>query len=473
MLIERKNETEILKNALAAPESRFVAVYGRRRIGKTFLIREVFGYRFTFQHAGLSKGSMKEQLYAFTSSLKDSGYTFAKQPSNWLEAFEGLKDVIRFSKEQKKIIFIDELSWMDTPKSNLLAALENFWNGFASARKDVLLIICASATSWMLSEVIHNKGGLYHRLTDQIHLQPFSLKECESYTALNGLIMNREQILQYYMVFGGVPYYWSFIKKGLSLAQNIDNILFSKDAPLKDEYQYLYASIFKKPEVYLKVVETLGSKKVGMTREELINNSGIENSGDLTKKLDELENCGFIRKYRAFGNKAKNSVYQLIDCFTLFYLKFLKEYPSDEHFWTNKINDPAINNWLGLAFERVCLDHVTQIKNKLSILGVSSDVCSWYCKADADKGILGSQIDLLIARKDMVINLCEIKYSGTEFTVTKKTDADIRNKINDLQIQAGSRYVIFPTLITTYGLLKNSYSDNISSVVVLDDLFAV
>lgn len=473
MLIERKKETEILKNAFAAPGSSFVAVYGRRRIGKTFLIREVFGYRFTFQHAGLSKGSMKEQIYAFTSSLKDSGYSFDKQPSNWLEAFEGLKDVIRFSKEQKKIIFIDELSWMDTPKSNLMPALENFWNGFASARKDVLLIICASATSWMLSEVIHNKGGLYHRLTDQIHLQPFSLKECESYISLNGLIMNREQILQYYMVFGGVPYYWSFIKKGLSLAQNIDNILFSKDAPLKDEYQYLYASIFKKPEVYLKIVETLGSKKVGMTREELIKNTGIENSGDLTKKLDELENCGFIRKYQAFGNKAKNSVYQLIDCFTLFYLKFLKEYPSDEHFWTNKINDPAINNWLGLAFERVCLDHVTQIKNKLSILGVSSDVCSWYCKADADKGILGSQIDLLIARKDMVINLCEIKYSGTEFTVTKKTDADIRNKINDLQIQAGSRYVIFPTLITTYGLLKNSYSDNIYSVVVLDDLFAV
>ena len=473
MLIERKTETEILKNALAAPESRFVAVYGRRRIGKTFLIREVFGYRFTFQHAGLSKGSMKEQIYAFTSSLKDSGYTFEKQPVNWLEAFEGLKDVIRFSKEQKKIIFIDELSWMDTPKSNLMSALENFWNGFASARKDVLLIICASATSWMLSEVIHNKGGLYHRLTDQIHLQPFSLKECESYTAINGLIMNREQILQYYMVFGGVPYYWSFIKKGLSLVQNIDNILFAKDAPLKDEYRYLYASIFKKPEVYLKIVETLGSKKVGMTREELIKNSEIENSGDLTKKLDELENCGFIRKYQAFGNKTKNSVYQLIDCFTLFYLKFLKEHPSDEHFWTNKINDPSINNWLGLAFERVCLDHVTQIKNRLSILGVSSDVCSWYCKADADKGIFGSQIDLLIVRKDMVINLCEIKYSGTEYTITKKTDTDIRKKINDLQIQAGSRYVIFPTLITTYGLLKNSYSNNISSVVVLDDLFAV
>lgn len=471
MLIERKKETEILKNALNAPESRFVAVYGRRRIGKTFLIREVFGYRFTFQHAGLSKGNMKEQIYAFTSSLKDSGYTFKKKPTNWLEAFEGLKDVIRNSTEQKKIVFIDELSWMDTPKSNLMSALENFWNGFASARKDVLLIICASATSWMISEIIHNKGGLYHRLTDQIHLESFSLLECEKYTASQGLIMNREQILQYYMIFGGVPYYWSFIKKGLSLVQNIDAILFAKDAPLKDEYEYLYASIFKKPEVYLKIVETLGSKKVGMTREELIENSGIENSGDLTKKLDELENCGFIRKYKAFGNKAKNSVYQLIDCFTLFYLQFLRNNPSDEHFWTNQINEPAINNWLGLAFERICLDHVSQIKSKLSILGVSSDVCSWYCKADPDKGIFGSQIDLLIVRKDMVINLCEIKYSGTEFTITKKVDEDIRQKINDLKIQAGPRYVIFPTLITTYGLLQNSYSNIISSVIVLDDLF--
>lgn len=471
MLIERKKETEILKNALNAPESRFVAVYGRRRIGKTFLIREVFGYRFTFQHAGLSKGNMKEQIYAFTSSLKDSGYTFKKNPTNWLEAFEGLKDIIRNSTEHKKIVFIDELSWMDTPKSNLMSALENFWNGFASARKDVLLIICASATSWMISEVIHNKGGLYHRLTDQIHLESFSLSECEKYTASQGLIMNREQILQYYMIFGGVPYYWSFIKKGLSLVQNIDAVLFAKDAPLKDEYGYLYASIFKKPEVYLKIVETLGSKKVGMTREELIENSGIVNSGDLTKKLDELENCGFIRKYKAFGNKAKNSVYQLIDCFTLFYLQFLRNNPSDEHFWTNRINEPAINTWLGLAFERICLDHIRQIKSKLSILGVSSDVCSWYCSADPDKGIFGSQIDLLIVRKDMVINLCEIKYSGTEFTITKKVDEDIRKKANDLKIQAGPRYVIFPTLITTYGLLQNAYSNNISSVIVLDDLF--
>lgn len=472
MLIERKKETEILKNALNAEESRFVAVYGRRRIGKTFLIREVFGYRFTFQHAGLSRGTMKDQIFEFVSSLKDSGYRFDKQPKNWLEAFEGLKDVIRSSNEKKKVIFIDELSWMDTPKSNLISAIENFWNGFASARKDVLLIICASATSWMISEVIHNKGGLYHRLTDQIHLSSFSLKECETYIESMGLTMNREQILQYYMIFGGIPYYWSFIKKGFSLAQNIDNILFAKEAPLKDEYGYLYASIFKNPEVYLNIIETLGTKKAGMTREELIEASGIVNSGDLSRKLDELENCGFIRKYKAFGNAKKNSVYQLIDCFTLFYLQFLKNSPTDEHFWTNQINEPRTNTWHGLAFERICFDHVEQIKSKLSIMGVNSEICSWYCKEDLDKGIFGSQIDLLIVRRDMVINLCEIKYSGTQFTVTKKCDEDIRKKINDVKIQAGVRYAIFPTLITTYGLIKNSYSDRFSSVVILDDLFA-
>jgi len=471
MLIERQKETEILRTALNAPESRFIAVYGRRRIGKTFLIREVFGYRFTFQHSGLNNGSMKDQIFSFASSLKDSGYTFEQTPQGWLEAFEGLKDLIRNSKEKKKIIFIDELSWMDTPKSNFMSALENFWNGFASARKDVLLIVCASATSWMLSEIIHNKGGLYHRLTDQIHLGPFSLKECESYVKTNGLILNRDQIMQYYMIFGGVPYYWSLIKKGLSLTQNIDAILFANDAPLKDEYKYLYASIFKKPEVYMQIVETLGLKKVGMTREELISASGIPNSGDLTKKLDELESCGFIRKYKAFGNNAKNAVYQLIDCFTLFYLKFLKNSKADTNFWSNRINEPVTNAWMGLAFERICLYHVEQIKTKLGVTGVITDVCSWYCKADPDKGVFGSQIDLLIVRKDQVINLCEIKYSGSEYMITKKVDESIHRKIHDLNIQAKNKYAIFPTLITTYGVVKNSYSNNIVSVITMEDLF--
>lgn len=396
-------------------------------MGKTFLIRETYGYRFTFQYTGLSEGTMKDQLFAFTSSLKDAGCKTTDSPKNWLEAFELLKDVV--------------------------------------------LIICASATSWMLSKVVHNKGGLYNRLTEQIHLQTFTLKECEEYVQAAGLVMNREQILQYYMIFGGVPYYWGFLKKGLSLSQNLDAILFAKDAPLAEEFKYLYASVFKHPEVYVKLIEALGTKRVGMTREDLIQASQITNSGDLTLKLEELESCGFIRKYYALGMKKKNAVYQLMDCFTLFYFQFLKNAPTDEHYWSNQINTPKVNNWMGLSFERVCMMHTDQIKQKLGISGVLTDINSWYCKPDPDKGVFGSQIDMLIARKDQVINLCEMKYSGSEYTITEKVERGIRNKIHDLTLLTGTKYAIHPTLITTYGLVPNSYSECVQSVVTLKDLF--
>lgn len=471
MIIGRQEELKRLKNIYSDDKSHFLAIYGRRRVGKTFLIRESYNYKFTFQHAGLSNGGLKDQLFAFCTSLKDSGYKFKRKPENWLEAFEGLKDLIRKSNDPKKIIFIDELSWMDTPKCDLMIALENFWNAFASARKDIILIVCASATSRMLSKVVHNKGGLYNRLTEQINLQPFSLKECEEYVKANNLIFTRNQIMQYYMVFGGVPFYWSFLQKGLSLAQNIDAVLFAENAPLKKEFEYLYASVFKNPEVYLKIIEALGSKKAGMTREEIIENAHIINSGDLTAKLEELENCGFIRKYHSFGMKTKNAIYQLIDNFTLFYYQFLKNYPTDENFWTHKINTPLANSWLGLAFERICLEHIKQIKFKLGISGVHTEVNSWFCKKDETQGISGSQIDLLIIRDDKVINLCEMKYYGTDYIVTAKDDEDLRKKINDFTMLTKTKYAIYPTIITTYGLTQNGYAANIQSVITLDDLF--
>lgn len=472
MLIGRKKETQLLKQALQDENSHFIAVYGRRRVGKTFLIRETFGYRFTFQHAGLSGGSMKEQLFAFSSSLKDAGLMIKKKPKNWLEAFENLKDLIRQSTEKRKVLFIDELSWMDTQKSDLMMALEHFWNSFASARKDIVLIVCASATSWMLSKVVHNKGGLYNRLTGQINLKNFTLKECEEYVQAVGLILNREQILQYYMIFGGVPYYWGFLEKGKSLSQNIDRVLFAKDAPLKDEFAYLYASVFKNPEQYIKIIEALGRKKVGMTREELIREAKLNNSGDLSTRLEELESCGFIRKYYAYGMKKKNALYQLMDCFTLFYYKFMQDSPSDEHFWSNQINTPAVNTWMGLAFERVCLAHTDQIKASLGIAGILTDVNSWYCRPDPDKGIHGSQINLLIVRRDQVINLCEMKYCGTEYTITEKVEKSIRNKISDLVAATGTRWAIYPTLLTTYGVVNNAYAGSVQSVITLEDLFS-
>lgn len=472
MLIGREKEKSVLNAAVNDSESHFIAVYGRRRIGKTYLVREAFGNRFTFQHAGIANGKYVDQIGSFRSSLNDYGLKTKGELKNWYEAFDSLKDLIRNSAEKRKVIFIDELSWMDTPRGNLISALEHFWNGWASARKDVVLIVCASATAWMLNKVIHDKGGLYHRLTEQIHLKQFCLSECEAYIHSRGLVMTRMQILQYYMVFGGVPFYWTFLEKGLSLPQSIDRTLFSEDAPLKDEFKYLYASIFKKPEGYLEIVQALGKKRIGMTREEIINATGRINSGDLTKKLTELESCGFIRKYRSIGKEKKDSLYQLIDFFTLFHFMFLLGKPTDEYFWSNQINTPSINTWLGLAFERVCMEHVRQMKQKLGIGGVLTDVCSLYCKADPDKGILGSQIDLLIVRRDQVINLCEMKYSATEYSVTETVDREIRRKINDLILVSGTKYAVFPTLVTTLGINENTYSGNIQSVITLDDLFA-
>ena len=270
---------------------------------------------------------------------------------------------------------------------------------------------------------------------------------------------------------GGVPYYWQLLEKGLSLSQNIDAIFFSPTAQLKDEFLYLYNSLFNNPEKHILLIKAFGKKKIGLSRDELVKICNVSNNGDLTKKLEDLENCGFIRRYNQFGKKTKNSLYQLIDNFTLFYFKFMENSPTDEHFWENQYDSPNINAWRGLAFERVCLEHIPQIKNKLGIFGVLTDVCSWYCAEDPDLGLSGSQIDLLIVRKDQVINLCEMKYSSKEYTITKAVDENIRNKAADLRIATHTNFAIQKTLITTYGLHRNSYSDNIQNVVLAEDLF--
>ncbi len=471
MIIGRKNEIKLLTNIYNDNKSHFVAIYGRRRIGKTFLVNEVYKETMLFHHSGIASGTLKEQLFSFTSSLKNSNHVPKEKITNWFIAFEELKDFINSSTLERKIIFIDELSWMDTPKSDFMKALESFWNGWASLRDDIILIVCASATSWMFKKIIHNKGGLYNRLTEQIHLSQFTLKECEEYFTAKGISVNRTQILEYYMVLGGVPYYYNFISKGFSVAQNIDNMIFKNDAPLKDEFKYLFSSIFKKPEDYLKIIRALSKKKIGMTREEIIEVSKLTNSGDLSTKLEELESCGFIRKYNCFGMKTKGAMYQIIDSFVIFYYSFLEKAPNDEFFFQNQFKTPAINTYFGFAFERVCLLHINQIKEKLGIRGVYTECNSWFCKKDDDLGINGSQIDLLIVRKDQVINLCEMKFSTVLYTVTDKVMASINNKINDLRIVTKTKYAIHPTIVTPIGLKENANSFSIQSVITLDDLF--
>ena len=478
-MIGRTEEQKMLKALLEEEESQFVAVYGRRRIGKTYLIRESFHYSFTFQHTGISNNSltagdrMQAQLDKFAESLSEAGFHPTGRLRTWNEAFNALKQVIIHSQEKKKVIFIDELSWMDTRESGLISALESFWNGWVTARseKDVILIVCASATYWMMNNIVNARGGLHNRLTATINLKPFTLKECEEYLASKKILMNRHQILQCYMVLGGVPYYWSLLKKGRSLPQNIDDLFFKEGAPLQNEYRNLYQALFNKPDQYIRIIEALSHANQGITREEICRRTGIPASGNLSHKLEELECSGFIRKYIPFGYQKRKSLYQLMDNYTLFYFKFIRNKAYDENYWKTKANSPEVYAWSGVAFERVCLEHILQIKAALGIAGVSTEVNAWHCDPDPDQGIYGSQIDLLIVRRDQIINMCEMKYSETEFLADAAYDRAQQRKMSDFQRITKTKYSIHPTLVTTYGVENNAYSGNIQSVITADHLF--
>ena len=471
MIIGRKEEQQILRSAVQSENSEFVAVYGRRRVGKTYLIRETFGYKFTFQHTGLAKGNTKEQLFSFAISLRDAGYDDCPIPKSWLEAFSLLSTYLKNSTDEKKIVFLDELPWMDTPRSNFISAFEHFWNGWASARKDIVLIICGSATSWIINKVINDHGGLHNRVTKQIALQPFTLKECEMFAQSKGLEMSRYQLAECYMVFGGIPYYWSLLEKGLSLAQNIDKIIFAKNGKLSNEFDQLYASLFKSPEQYIDIVTALGKKKVGMTREEIIAATDKYSNGALSKVLDELEYCGFIRKYNGFDKKSKQAIYQLIDNYTLFYFKFIQQNENnDEHFWSASIDSAMHRAWSGLAFERLCMAHTQRIKAALGIAGVLSNVYSW--RKEADETSDGAQIDLLIDRKDQVINLCEMKYSLSEYIIDAEYEQKLRNKKSVFIDTTNTRKAVHLTMVTTFGIKVNAHSGIVQNEITLEDLFS-
>lgn len=471
MFIGRESEINKLHTAYRSAESKFIAVYGRRRIGKTSLVREAFPNEITFSYSGMPNVSTRTQLHGFYNALKRQGLEPSAQPQNWIDAFSLLSDLIEKYPEGKKVIFLDELPWMDAPRSSFLSAFEQFWNGWASARKDILLVICGSATSWMVKKVFKNRGGLHNRLSDKICLLPFTLKECERFSMDQKLRYNREMIMETYMVFGGIPYYWSLLESGLSMSQNIDNLFFKRGAVLENEFEELYRSIFKNPAPYMDIITALGKKKVGMAREEIIKIAKLTDNGKLSDCLEELNACGFIRKYNSLGSKKKNTVYQLIDNFTLFYLRFISDKKiTEENFWSKSQRTPAYHNWSGLAFERVCLLHIRQIKLALGISGIISNEYAWRAAPYAD--LPGVEIDLLIDRADNVLNLCEMKYTKGKFTIDKKYSDILNNKMQRLYDESKTRNAIFLTMISANGLTANAYANNVSSLITADDLFA-
>lgn len=471
MLIGREKEITRLQKAYESQESEFVAVYGRRRIGKTYLIRETFNNKFTFQYTGIHNVTNREQLEEFHNTMLEHGLDRSTpKPNTWFEAFRLLRHIIEKSKKKRKVIFIDELPWMDTTNSRFIPAFEHFWNGWASARKDILLIICGSATSWIINKIFRSKGGLYNRVTYKILLKQFSLHECEQLVSARRLPMNRNMIMEGYMVMGGVPFYWTKLEEGKSLAKNINDLFLADGAELRNEFSYIYSSMFKKPEKYIRVIEALSGKKSGLTREEIITKGRLESNGQLSRILDELEECGFIRKYCHTSKKIKDALYQLVDCYSLFYHQLAKGARNvDEEYWPRLMRTPVYHSWCGLSFERVCLLHTRQLKVALGISGIMTDIFSWHIKAnDYHPGV---QIDLLLDRADGVVDICEMKYAPGGFKVTQAFINGLKTKIDVMRQYLPEKKYLEPVLITSNGVLNGRHSIEIPIKVSADSLF--
>lgn len=468
-IIGRESEKRILDEAMRSSKSEFIAITGRRRVGKTFLVKEFFENNLAFQTAGMSNENTAHQLKAFYQDLLGSGLqSGTREPKDWIEAFGLLRQLMDSSSSPKKIIFLDELPWMDTPRSGFIAALEHFWNVWASSRHDIVLIVCGSATSWMMDKLINSHGGLHNRITRSLFLQPFSLGETEDFLTHKGFMLSQYETAVCYMIFGGIPYYLDLLEPNLTLTENVDNLLFRHEGQLRYEFRNLYAALFKNSEDYIAVVKTLSKKGYGLTRDEIISETGLTSNGGLTKVLRNLEYCGFIRAYSVFkGKRGGNTIYQLIDFYTLFHFTFLQGNASATgHYWTSIQGKAKFFAWAGLTFEILCITHMSQIKNALGISGIETQEYAWRNTSDN-----GAQIDMVIERADPTINICEMKFSQNEFEITSDYEQKLRNKLSAFSELTKGRKSLQLTMVTTYGIKKNKHSGIVAKSITLDQLF--
>lgn len=477
-MVGREKEISELTEKYKKDRAELVAVYGRRRVGKTYLVDETFKGRITFRHAGLSPVEMaeqprvrplKQQLKAFYYSLLTQGMAKKHCPTDWLEAFFMLEMHLQSVDDgSRQLVFLDELPWMDTPKSGFITAFEAFWNGWACHR-NVMVVVSGSATSWIKDKLINNHGGLYGRVTYEIKLEPFSLRECEQLFAERGISLSRYDIVQSYMIFGGIPFYLNYFQRGRSLAQNVDELFFQNGAKLRPEYDRLFSSLFANPDMMKTIVKVLSKRSKGYTRKELAALSGYPEGGSLTKDLAALIASNFIIRYIPFGDGKKEEHYKLVDPFCIFYLKYVENQDSlSDGFWQQNSLTQSVISWRGYAFENVCFNHVAQIKQALGISGVSTSQSAWTTPGGEEQG---TQIDLIISRRDNVVNMCEMKFYSDEFAVDKQYDLLLRNRQHLLSEKIPKKSSIHKTLITTYGIKENTYRWSFDQVITMDELF--
>lgn len=478
-IIGRKNEIQELNAIYNSGMPEFVVVYGRRRVGKTFLIRELYSENFAFYHTGLApqdidvSNMQASQLNNFASTLRNHGAQCGVI-KDWFTAFDKLKELIIGNIEQnsqkRQVVFIDELPWLDTPRSQFLPAFEHFWNGWGSGITQLMLIVCGSATAWISGNLLYNKGGLYNRITREIKLHPFTLHETELFYQNRGITLNRYAQTQLYMMLGGIPYYMSFVEKGKSVNQIADLLFASNNGRLRNELELLFASLFTNHEDCIKIVRFLAKRKSGYTRKDIAEATNIPYGGGLTQTLKALAENDFICKYTYYGTPTKEERYRLTDFFTLYQLTVADNRKKpDAKDWNDQFGPKALTVWQGFAFETLCWNHIPQIKHALGIPMVHTEEFSWRTEpSDASKG---AQIDLMIRRADGIFNLCEMKFSIAEYTLDKEEDANVRNRIATFQKITKCKESIIPVLVTTYGLSQNIYSNIFQTTITLNDLF--
>ena len=469
-LIGRIAETEILEKAKTSNRAEFIAIYGRRRVGKTYLIKQFFQENFTFYLTGMANANTALQIGNFVSAYRQYADLEADNvPRNWFEAFVLLRKLIEAKGSELCVVFLDEMPWLDTPRSNFAMALEHFWNSYGSSKNNLKLITCGSAASWMIHKLINNHGGLHNRVTKRLDIQPFTLKETEQFLRAKNINFERYQITELYLILGGIPFYLEEIETGLSVAQNVDKLCFSPTGLIRNEYQNLFKSLFKDAENHEAVINALATKSKGLLRDEIIKLSKIPNGGSTSKVLEELEHSGFIRKYQPFNGKVRNSLYQITDPFVLFYHQFMKNTKSEgEGVWLSQRDSASYRTWSGYAFENVCLLHISAIKKALGISGIYAENSAWrsYDKEE------NAQIDLLIDRKDNIISVCEMKFSNDEFVITKEYAEKLKKKLRVFKTESKTKKSLFLTMISTYGVQKNAYYfDLVQNALSLEDLF--
>lgn len=473
-VIGRTDEKLLLQKIENSGEAELVAVYGRRRVGKTFLIRNGFQRGLAFEFSGIHHAVLDQQLESFSISLtKAMGSIPLAKPESWLGAFQMLIQYLTpLVSKGRTIIFFDEFPWINTPRSGFLPAFENFWNSWASKEKKLVVVICGSAASWMIKKVINNRGGLHNRVTKRIRLLPFTVGETAAYLKHRKIKLDRYQILQLYMAMGGIPQYLKEIEAGESATQIIDRMCFTKDGLLHDEFKNLYHSLFESAENHIEIVRALAKKGKGMTRKEIIEVCKLTTGGYATQLLEELTESGFIAPYIPFGKTTKEALYKLTDEYSLFYLKFIEgNKATGTGTWLKFYSGTSWLSWSGNAFESICMKHILQIKRAIGIENVYTEVSVWQYKPK-NKTERGAQIDLLIDRHDSCINICEMKFSVNAFEINKAYSKELDNKLSVFQEQTKSKKTLFLTMITTYGVKNASdYPGLIQKEITMEALF--